>query len=602
MTYTEKIQPPTLDNSVMSLEQIEIKPVLKGINTLYEILKGFRKKPSVLLFAEPVLDGFQKEAFLANLNISTIINEHNFSNSVIEREGGIKLRITPDEFECLNIDLNDFKWNLGGGVNVLEGLRNFSNLHVVLSVSENDQFFTKIDNFLTEYKQKGINIIKLLRKGGNPVKIRINGGSIDVRPNGTIDNNKLLQTYRKLINVGVDFDSLVISDYGRGMFMNIENIVNEISQLTANQSKTQIFIDSRDSNLNIPGATIKPNCEEAEYSVGSALSSKELVYKFIKKFSNSKAILLTLDKDGAIYLDKDGNYIKTPPGLFFNTDFIASSTGAGDIVMATISLLHPYLNWNSVIQTAMILASYSISNPGTSTLSPELVTQVKELIEQSILYGDLTFSPLAFYNAYNDLSEKKSFITIKDLKSIGVDLASFDNSSLSCFLYPDVNEFMKKVAASKSRFSIWTKGEIYDETGELGYQAWKIKLSGLNEYRIIGGPDKKCELLKELSAVNTFDYNRFIFIDDKATNLIEIYEALKKYIIDITRVNLILVDREEKNAFLNKPLPKNIVSVKSLTEIEIPYHSEVFCDLDYTLLDHEALRMELSKQFCNFNK
>ncbi|GIW62616.1 MAG: hypothetical protein KatS3mg090_0442 [Patescibacteria group bacterium] len=558
-----------------------------GITTLEELAKNPNRGPHILTLGEAILDGFLQNP---GLNLETLLK---FATNVEEeREGGQRIILPTTALGPVSELLNNAEFNLGGGANVIRGLAHFSRVTAILPLDPKCSLTGIWNSLFAKLENIGVQIIRIEQHGrGNPTKIRLVDeqnqviASLDFRPQGSISSQTMLQVIKNLIKNYQNGMSVIISDYGRGMFP-LETLNLLASEYPFNGAP--LYIDPRKGSYNFPKGILKPNLEEAQAMVGRTdLPPEELAKALLQVNPNLTAVILTLDGDGALYLDNEGNLKFFPPGIM--PEEVVNPSGAGDIFISTMALLEAVgLSRDIAIQTALFLASASVTLPGTSTLSPELLDYA--------LYMALRHrSPLHFLSRYREISSHNGSIPREPLEgTIGTVLENLGN--LESFLYPDAKEFIERIKYGPQVF-IWTRGEILTPDGRQGYQTFKARASGI-DFPIIGGLNK-IEILYQWLETHQDKPNQIIVIDDKPENLINAKQILEN--AGIT-ARLFLIDRTGKYA---KKTYEGIHIVKLLTDESLlnllqETNNTWLIDLDYTLLNHGDFRRALAIESSRF--
>ncbi len=146
--------------------------------------------------------------------------------------------------------------------------------------------------------------------------------------------SKIISGLRKKL---ISCDAILVSDYGKGTLA--EGLLRQIIKLASEQSVPLIVDPAADRNCEIyRGATmITPNRSEAERITGLTIDDPALAVQSGKKICelvDLEAVLVTLDRDGMVLVEREGE------GEIFPTDprTVYDITGAGDMVLATVGL------------------------------------------------------------------------------------------------------------------------------------------------------------------------------------------------------------------------------------------------------------------------
>lgn len=151
----------------------------------------------------------------------------------------------------------------------------------------------------------------------------------------------------KPVNINIDYDAIIISDYNKGLVdpISIKNLCENFNG--------PIFVDSKRKDLTIfPNSIIKINQYEAEHAI----------------LPDSATLVVTCGKDGAKY---NGKSFNAPHVDVYDV------TGAGDIFLA--SLCYFYLITNSLdesIPKCISLATKSVQYLGSYILTENDINEV----------------------------------------------------------------------------------------------------------------------------------------------------------------------------------------------------------------------------------
>ncbi|HUQ89731.1 MAG TPA: PfkB family carbohydrate kinase [Vicinamibacterales bacterium] len=168
-----------------------------------------------------------------------------------------------------------------------------------------------------------------------------------------------------------DADAVLISDYGSGLVQ--PKFVTELAaKLRAKRADVPILIDSRYALTRYRGLTAcTPNESEVEQVLGVTIGdSKRVLEKAGRTLldqTKMACVLITRGSRGMALFEPDKPTVHIP---IFGSDQIADVTGAGDTVMATMTLA---LAAGGTFEQAARLANYSgglvVMKRGTATVS-----------------------------------------------------------------------------------------------------------------------------------------------------------------------------------------------------------------------------------------
>ena len=139
-----------------------------------------------------------------------------------------------------------------------------------------------------------------------------------------------------------------------------------------------LIVDSQGNLGKFQGATIlTPNQPEAENVIGYAIKNSETLQRAgndLLKMTNAKGILITRGSEGMSLFESNGDTTHIPA---FNKKEVFDVTGAGDTVVATLSLaLASGLNMKEAMYLSNLAAGIVIRRFGTSTTSKEEIKKV----------------------------------------------------------------------------------------------------------------------------------------------------------------------------------------------------------------------------------
>jgi rfaE bifunctional protein kinase chain/domain len=232
-------------------------------------------------------------------------------------------------------------------------------------------------------------VIRTPRRG-TTIKTRILAGGIhsakqqvvriDRVANGTIDKATRTAFFRAAITAAMRSDAVLVSDYGGGLVS--PAIVSRLRrELKGAGHVVPILVDSRYRLLNYHGLTAcTPNESEVEQALGIRINDDlrvlERAGRRILEQTKMQAVLITRGSRGMALFVPGEPTVHIP---IYGSDEIADVTGAGDTVMATLTLA---LAAGATFALAARLANYAgglvVMKRGTATVSAaELRTAVK---------------------------------------------------------------------------------------------------------------------------------------------------------------------------------------------------------------------------------
>ena len=221
--------------------------------------------------------------------------------------------------------------------------------------------------------------------GSTPVKTRVMaGGSHTVRQQILrIDDEHVWQagdnvdTVDKLTAEIANTDALLVSDYGLGT---VSAAAYETLRVAAAASNVPVTVDSRHRLLDFPGATaVTPNESEVENALHLCLNHDRVAIERagaeLLEQLDCKHVLVTRGSQGMAIFQKHQSPVHLP---IHGTDEIADVTGAGDTVIATLTLaLAAGADIIPAAQLASVAAGLVVLKHGTATVPhPELIEAI----------------------------------------------------------------------------------------------------------------------------------------------------------------------------------------------------------------------------------
>jgi rfaE bifunctional protein kinase chain/domain len=216
-----------------------------------------------------------------------------------------------------------------------------------------------------------------------PVKTRILAGGIhsakqqvvriDRAVGNSFDRGARATFERNALAAAVTADAVLVSDYGSGIVTTA--LVSRITKTLRKKDRPiPVLIDTRYRLLDFRGLTAcTPNESEVEQALGvridDSLPALERAGRTLLERTGMEAVLITRGGRGMALFVPDGPTVHIP---IFGSDEIADVTGAGDTVMATMTLA---LASGATFEAAARLANYAggivVMKRGTATVSAE---------------------------------------------------------------------------------------------------------------------------------------------------------------------------------------------------------------------------------------
>jgi rfaE bifunctional protein kinase chain/domain len=175
-------------------------------------------------------------------------------------------------------------------------------------------------------------------------------------------------------------DALLVSDYGSGVVTPalVAAARKRLPQRSGRASSAPVLVDSRYALLRFRGmTTCTPNESEVEQlfgiRIGENMRILERAGRELLKRTRSRAVLVTRGSRGMALFERDLPTVHVP---IYGSDQIADVTGAGDTVIATMSLA---LAAGATFLEATRLANYAggivVMKRGTATVSADELRQ-----------------------------------------------------------------------------------------------------------------------------------------------------------------------------------------------------------------------------------
>ena len=244
-----------------------------------------------------------------------------------------------------------------------------------------------------------INTKGLLRPSGyqTPVKTRILAGGVHTAKQQIVRIDRVASTEydaktqtgfaRAALKAAGECDAILLSDYGTGLVT--PQLASALSRKAAARSRRRavpILVDSRYDLLRYRGLTAcTPNESEVEQMldirIGENVRVLERAGRELLKRTRMRAVLITRGSRGMALFEAGQPTVHIP---IFGSDEVADVTGAGDTVIATMTLA---MAAGGSFYEAARLANYAggivVMKRGTATVSPlELREAIRSATER----------------------------------------------------------------------------------------------------------------------------------------------------------------------------------------------------------------------------
>ena len=218
-----------------------------------------------------------------------------------------------------------------------------------------------------------------------PVKTRILAGGVHTAKQQIVRIDRVVSTEcdgksratftRAALKAAADCDAILLSDYGTGLVT--PELAAALGSVAAGRGKRRavpILIDSRYDLLKYRGLTAcTPNESEVEQmldtKIGDNGKALERAGRELLKRTRMNAVLITRGSRGMAVFEPDCPTVHVP---IYGSDEVADVTGAGDTVIATMTLaIAAGGSFHEAAQLANYAAGLVVMKRGTATVSPE---------------------------------------------------------------------------------------------------------------------------------------------------------------------------------------------------------------------------------------
>ncbi|HTM24651.1 MAG TPA: PfkB family carbohydrate kinase [Vicinamibacterales bacterium] len=236
---------------------------------------------------------------------------------------------------------------------------------------------------LANLKRRRVDTSSIIRPAGyrTPTKTRILAGGIhsakqqvvriDRAAAATVDDRTRAAFESRVLRAVRGADALILSDYGSGLVL--PALVTEARSIFRRRGRAApIVVDSRYDLLHFHGMTAcTPNESEVEQALGIRIGDNtrilERAGRTLLVRTHAPAVLITRGSRGMALFERGKPAVHIP---IVGTDQIADVTGAGDTVIATLTLA---LSAGATFEDAARLANYAgglvVMKRGTATVS-----------------------------------------------------------------------------------------------------------------------------------------------------------------------------------------------------------------------------------------
>ena len=276
----------------------------------------------------------------------------------------------------------------GGAANSVANLRALGARPIPVGIVGKDEAGKAL---LEEFKRRGIATSRIVRSSdyATPAKSRVLAGGVHTRRQQVVRidrgqsrgelpsrlREQIERSFRTALESG---EGLLVADYGYGVASPRAALRRRLR--TLKKRGWTVTVDSRERVGQFEGITVcSPNQEELEGALGGgSLQDRQVADsgRQLLQQTGNDAVLVTRGANGMSLLTADGHERIEAWG----SDEVADVTGAGDTVIATLTLASMA---GASLDDASRLANYAagivVTKMGTATLTPEeLIAAVEE--------------------------------------------------------------------------------------------------------------------------------------------------------------------------------------------------------------------------------
>jgi len=270
------------------------------------------------------------------------------------------------------IDVSEIEDRPGGAANVALNVATLGAKSRLIAATGQDDMATILNSKL---QSSGI-ACSFIQVAGTPTitKVRLVSRSqqlvrADFEEPFEIDVAELIRLARE----EDDFDTVIVSDYDKGVFQDPEPLVSDLVA-----RKKTVLVDPKFKRFDAyRGATIiKPNLLELKHAVGDWRSDAEMLQKCRDLMTNvgCQAMLVTRASEGMTLIEKDDE-----SHFPARTREVYDTSGAGDTVVAVLaSALSSGQTMKDAVAMSNVAAGIVVSHFGVTSVSgPELRAEIE---------------------------------------------------------------------------------------------------------------------------------------------------------------------------------------------------------------------------------
>ncbi len=293
-------------------------------------------------------------------------------------------RISP-EAPVQVVDIQKETTVLGGAGNVVNNLISLGADVTVMSVTGDDAIAEELTKMLEKINAKHFLVLDENRKTTKKSRIIASHQQVvryDSESKEDISPECETVIIKKLMEIILDFDVVLLSDYGKGVLTN--SLVSKILFATSGIN-TKVLVDPKGKDYTkYRGAyLLTPNKKEAQEATGIIIEDDESLKLALKKLHNSASLqvpMITLSEDGIAILDEDNKIVIKPTVAREVYDV----TGAGDTVLASLGYcLAKGENIQDAMEFANLSAGVVVGKIGSATATIEEIEEYKSSLHKS---------------------------------------------------------------------------------------------------------------------------------------------------------------------------------------------------------------------------
>ncbi len=278
----------------------------------------------------------------------------------------------------------------GGAGNAANNVAALGGLAEIIGLRGNDEPGQRLHESLRHVDTRGV----LSAQGySTPVKTRILAGGVHTAKQQIVRIDRVVSTNyddksregftRAALDAAHKCDAILMSDYGTGLVTpELATALSRKVNARTRRRPVPVLIDSRYDLLKYRGLTAcTPNESEVEQILGMKISDNlevlEQAGRELLKLTRMTAVLITRGSRGMAVFEPTQPTVHVP---IYGSDEVADVTGAGDTVIATMTLA---IASGGSFHEAAMLANYAaglvVMKRGTATVSPD---ELREAIKK----------------------------------------------------------------------------------------------------------------------------------------------------------------------------------------------------------------------------